>query len=81
MNEVLAVLYYCFYSSNTDQILPQKYIEADIFYAFSALMVDLRDGFLRELDKEDSGLNGHIEHYEQVLNVLDPVLYDVIEQN
>ena len=34
-------------------------------------MVDLRDGFLRELDRESSGLDGHINHYVKILNILD----------
>ena len=44
-------------------------------------MVDLRDGFLRELDNEDSGLNGHIELYTLVLSTIDPDLYEVISDN
>jgi len=34
-------------------------------------MIDLRDGFLRELDRESSGLDGHINHFDRVLHVLD----------
>ena len=41
------------------------------FTAFTKLMVDLRDGFLRELDRESSGLDGHINHFDRVLHVLD----------
>lgn len=45
--------------------------ESDVFTAFTNLMVDLRDGFLRELDRESSGLDGHINHYDRILNILD----------
>lgn len=62
MNEVLAIIYICF-THLTDAEMPiieSVYNESNIFHAFSNIMVDLRDGFLRELDKEESGINGHI---------------------
>ena len=62
MNEVLAIIYICF-THLTDAEMPiiePKYNEASLFHAFSNIMIDLRDGFLRELDKEESGISGHI---------------------
>lgn len=67
MNEVLAVIYYCYLkcdnykeinSQNDDSeaIIPRKYLESDLFFSFSNIMTELRDGFLRELDKEKSGI-------------------------
>lgn len=43
-------------------------------------MVDLRDGFLRELDRESSGLDGHINHYDRVLHVLDEETWNLIDE-
>lgn len=60
MNEVLAVLYYCFWSFGDDQILSNQYLESDLFFCFNNLMIEIRDGFLRELDKEDSGITGKV---------------------
>ena len=58
-----------------------KHFEADVFSAFSSVMADLRDGFIRELDKEDSGLQGHIHHYDRVLRVVDqPVWIEIAEE-
>ena len=62
MNEVLAVLYYCFLycDYNNEKEYPpnidNKYLESDLFFSFSNIMVELRDGFLRELDKEKNGI-------------------------
>ena len=62
MNEVLAVLYYCFLdcdynnSNEYQSIVDNKYLESDLFFSFSNIMVELRDGFLRELDKEKNGI-------------------------
>jgi len=49
------------YSKTTDEIdcdpiIPTKYHESDLFFSFSNIMVELRDGFLRELDKEKKGI-------------------------
>ena len=41
-------------------------------------MIDLRDGFLRELDKEETGMQGHIDHYCEVLSLVDCELYEII---
>jgi hypothetical protein len=73
MNEVLAVLYYCFVNHDlveetpegvideSKAIIPLKYYESDLFFSFSNIMIELRDGFLRELDKEQSGIQGRIK--------------------
>ena len=57
--------------TSTIDSLGFRSFEADVFSAFTNLMVDLRDGFLRELDRESSGLDGHILHFDRVLHVLD----------
>ena len=64
MNEVLAVIYYCFYEQDfqgEEAVIPHKYYESDLFFSFSNIMVELRDGFLRELDKEKTGIQGRIK--------------------
>lgn len=107
MNEVLAVLYYCFWlggslmppsqkpepsedeegsqisSAKSDDVFTIDFMhfEADVFSAFSSVMADLRDGFIRELDKEASGLQGHIHHYDRVLRAVDqPVWSEIAEE-
>ena len=83
MNEVLAIIYICF-THLTDAEMPiidPKYNEANLFHAFSNIMIDLRDGFLRELDKEESGINGHIQNYTSILSHIDPTLLNIIEDN
>ena len=62
MNEVLAVIYYCYNEYDKDNVvIPKKYFESDVFFSFSNIMVELRDGFLRELDKEKTGIQGRIK--------------------
>lgn len=69
MNEVLAVIYYCFleYDKHREDekiedpslhqsVVHRKFHESNLFFSFSNIMVELRDGFLRELDKEKNGI-------------------------
>ena len=56
MNEVLAILYYCFWKFGSDSVISTQYMESDLFFCFSNLMSEIKDGFLRDLDKEDSGI-------------------------
>ena len=87
MNEVLAVLYYCYvendYSDDCDEdsIIPTIYIESDLFFSFTNVMVELKDGFLRELDKEKNGIQGRIKQYSEIMKVVEPHAYHSIELN
>ena len=44
----------------------------------SSLMKYLRDGFLRELDNEDYGIKGHIEHFDRILHVSDEKVWEIL---
>jgi len=72
MNEVLAVIYYCFWSFGDDSILYSKYLESDLFFCFNNLMIEIRDGFMRELDEESSGISGKVRSFANILRAIDP---------
>jgi hypothetical protein len=57
MNEILATLYYCFYDSTSEFC---EYFESSLFFCFTKVMSDLRDGFIRTMDSEETGINGKI---------------------
>lgn len=38
-------------------------------------MMETRDGFLRELDKEEFGITGRVKAFSDILKVVDPVVY------
>jgi len=81
MNEVLAVLYYCFLDCDYnnykeyDAIIDNKYLESDLFFSFSNIMIELRDGFLRELDQEQNGIQGRIKQYAEIMKATEPHAY------
>jgi TBC1 domain family member 13 len=83
MNEVLAVIYYCFIEQDArdERIIPMKYTESDAFFAFSNIMIQLRDGFLRELDKESNGIQGRIKQFSEIMKAVEPHAHRTIEGN
>ena len=91
MNEVLAVLYHCFLEQDTYEtddaqddskaVIPRKYVESDLFFCFQNLMIELKDGFLRELDKESNGIYGRIKQYAEIMKAVEPHAYHTIETN
>ena len=79
MNEVLAVLYYCFYKFGNQAIISTEYLESDLFFCFSNLMSELKDGFLRDLDRERSGIDGKCGAFINVLRIVDTEVYSKLE--
>ena len=94
MNEVLAVIYYCYFEYDTHRhdekiedeseklaVIPRKYHESCLFSSFTNIMVEMQDGFLRELDKEKNGIQGRIKQYAEIMRVVEPHAHHSIEQN
>ena len=75
MNEILAVLYYCFWKFGNEAIVSTEYLESDLFFCFSNLMAELKDGFMRDLDKEKSGIDGKCLAFDNVLRLVDPEVH------
>lgn len=72
MNEVIAVLYYCFWKYGSDLVISTQYLESDLFFCFSNLMSEIKDGFLRDLDQESSGIQGKCRAIEKIIALVDP---------
>ena len=63
MNEVIAVLYYCFWKYERG-VIGEEYLESDLFQCFSNIMSELKDGFIRHLDNEQTGIFGRCKTIE-----------------
>jgi hypothetical protein len=83
MNEILAIIYICFRDIKSDEnkFINEKYLESDIFAAFSNMMEHLRDGFLYELGTEKVGIVNHMENYEKLMSYLEPDVLEIIKEN
>ena len=55
-------------------MISNLYLESDLFFCFNHLMTEIRDGFLRELDKEQSGITGKVLYFSKLLAVVDPLV-------
>lgn len=74
MNEVIAVLYYCFWKDG-ENVISASFFESDLFFCFSVLMSELKDGFMREVDKEDFGVHGKFRQIEEIVRTVDEEVF------
>ena len=81
MNEIMAPLYYVFMHEREEgKADPYGFnndfnIEADTFWCFSGVMSEVRDWFIETLDETESGINGHIDLFQNILARQDPELF------
>mmetsp|Transcript_4476 Transcript_4476/g.9419 ORF Transcript_4476/g.9419 Transcript_4476/m.9419 type:complete len:712 (-) Transcript_4476:19-2154(-) len=72
MNEIVGALYYvCANDSRTEWA---NCAEADTFWLLEALLDDMRDVFVPELDAVDTGIRGRISALQDLLERHDPAL-------
>eukprot|EP00804_Cyclotella_cryptica_P015503 CCRYP_003552-RA/>CCRYP_003552-RA protein AED:0.03 eAED:0.03 QI:1348/1/1/1/1/1/3/215/607 len=70
MNEIVGTLYFVLaHDSNEDWA---KEAEADTYFLFNALMVEMRDVFVPDLDEADTGIHGRISNMITLLALHDP---------
>lgn len=79
MNEIAALLYFCFYKFQNENEEIQKYMESDLFFAFNNLMGEIRDGFQRDLDKEQTGIKGKVAAFYDILQEVDLEMWEHLE--
>lgn len=61
MNEILAVIYYVIHEDNC------KYNETDAFFCFNLLMIEAKEGFIRDLDGCYDGMKGRVKTMDNLL--------------
>ncbi|CAO3600272.1 unnamed protein product [Absidia cylindrospora] len=76
MNELVAPIYYVFANDTSPTLAGQVHAEADTFFAFTILMGDVRDHFVRSLDQDAStGIHGTLFRLQQRLAWYDKPLW------
>lgn len=78
MNEIAGTLYYCFSADKSEAFLQN--IESDVFFCFTMIMGEIKDGFIRNLDGASTGLKGRINDLNNLLKKIDYPLWDHFEK-
>lgn len=83
MNEILGPIYYIF-ASDPDEDFKRKEpcmitqignAEADTFFCFTNLMAEIRDNFIKTLDKSSIGVTGQLQRLNSLLRKKDPEIH------
>lgn len=70
MNEIVGTLYFVLaHDANQDWA---NEAEADTYFLFNSLMVEMRDVFVPDLDEADTGIHGRISNMISLLSLHDP---------
>jgi hypothetical protein len=78
MNEILAPIYYCFCSDQHPEFSP--YAEADSFYCFTSLMSEIRDNFVKTMDKSDDGVEGKLKQLHDLITKHDAQIGEKLDE-
>ena len=79
MNEILSAIYYCFSFDREDDD-PIEDLEADAFWSFYFLMINLKDLFDQHEDNNDKGISGKLRRLKEMLKFIDHKLYNYLEE-
>jgi len=70
MNEIVGTLYFVLAHDTNDDWA--RSAEADTYFLFNSLMVEMRDVFVPDLDEADTGIHGRISNMITLLSLHDP---------
>ena len=80
MNEILAVIYYCFWKDNDPDMFDQQQVESDVFMCFSNLMAEVGDGFMISFDSEQGGLFEKCKRIDSILKRADFTVWNKLKE-
>lgn len=78
MNEIIGPIYHAFACDPTTEW--REHAEADCFFAFTNLMAEIRDFFIKTLDEAESGINGLMNRLSEQLKSNDQLVYTRLQQ-
>eukprot|EP00095_Tigriopus_kingsejongensis_P005856 maker-scaffold38_size502422-snap-gene-0.14 protein:Tk05856 transcript:maker-scaffold38_size502422-snap-gene-0.14-mRNA-1 annotation:"tbc1 domain family member 13" len=80
MNEIIGPIYYVY--ATDPNVEWREFAEADCFFSFTNLMADIRDFFIKTLDEADSGINGIMIRFMNMVKKEDIKVYQrLLEQD
>ena len=70
MNEIVGTLYFVLANDENEELASEA--EADTYFLFNTLMVEMRDIFVPDLDEADTGIQGRMSNMISLLSLHDP---------
>jgi len=70
MNEIVGTMYFVLANDTNEEWAREA--EADTYFLFNTLMVEMRDIFVPDLDDADTGIQGRMSHMIALLSLHDP---------
>jgi TBC1 domain family member 13 len=80
MNEILATIFFCFAKDPNPFFNKLENLEADVFYCFENLILEIKDIFQREKDETEFGIHKRIDKISDMLNKLDLELFSYFQE-
>jgi hypothetical protein len=77
MNEIAGTLYYVL--ANDENCEWANHAEADTYFLFHTLMMDIRDVFVPDMDSHATGIQGRIGNMQRLLQTHDPVVFEHLQ--
>jgi hypothetical protein len=77
MNEIVGTIYYVLANDINGEWATQA--EADSYFLFNILMIEMRDVFVPDMDDADTGIQGRITNMQTLLSTHDPALQEHLQ--
>lgn len=74
MNEIVGTIYYVLANDHNSDWA--NHAEADTYFLFQTLMMDMKDVFVPDMDSQTTGIKGRIDNMELLLKTHDPEVYE-----
>lgn len=78
MNEIVGTIYYVLANDHNSEWA--NHAEADTYYLFHTVMIDMKDVFVPDMDSHSTGIQGRIENMQRLLKTHDPEVHEHLQE-
>lgn len=78
MNEIVGTIYYVLANDHNSEWA--NHAEADAYFLFHAIMLEMRDVFVPDMDATHTGIQGRIGNLQNLLKTHDPEVYEHLQE-
>ena len=78
MNEIVGTIYYVLANDHHSEWA--NHAEADTYFLFHAIMMEMRDVFVPDMDATHTGIQGRISNLQNLLKTHDPEVYEHLQE-